>query len=427
MPVRGIDVKIVQMLADELGIDQVEFVECPFARCLKKLETGMADMMTGLFKSEQRAQYISFAEPSYLRDPPKVFYLRKSQPDIKSYQDLYPLTVGVVRDTVYFPQFDQDLDITKIPLVTDTQLINMLLKGRIDTFVGTESTFDYLLSRQQKMDQLKKASYRFASPRHSYFGISKKSWLNDEMATVNQTVSRLLAQNAFVKVVDDWFKQALNAERLAKQVVNVCNVETQSGRLEEDITVMVLDRLNANYHIRYLPSLEQCLEQLRLGEIDLVPGITEENLPEGMSDLLVYRYEQPYLLLSRGMESDIASLGAIAQSRLGVAENSAFDGIGDERVDSYKDSEELFAALVSDQLDFALVDTDFVYQMQIAQPDLLENILITNWIPANAKKVGFAINSDSWFSANNFTLYQVIDFLRNEKAVLQIEAINKRL
>lgn len=207
-PLRGIDVLIVEQLAQELGL-KVEILRCPFARCLKMLEDGAVDLMTGLFRSPEREAFLHFVEPGYLRDPPKVFYLRQKQPlAISQYQDLRGLTIGVIRDSAYFEKFDADTELAKLPLVTDTQLIDMLLKGRIDTFIGTESTVDHLLMQQGKSALFRKAKFQWQSPRYSHLGLSKKSCHAVRLSEFNAAVVKLKQRHFFANLVRDWFAQA---------------------------------------------------------------------------------------------------------------------------------------------------------------------------------------------------------------------------
>ena len=81
-----------------------------------------------------------------ITDPPNVFYLRaKADFDIKHYRDLLGKSIGVNRDSSYFIRFDNDTDLRKAVLSEESKLIELLIKRRIDTFIGTASSIDYLL------------------------------------------------------------------------------------------------------------------------------------------------------------------------------------------------------------------------------------------------------------------------------------------
>lgn len=199
----GIDIDIIKKVAEEMD-QKLELLECPFARCLKMLETGVVDIMTGLFKTSDRQKYIHFVEPGYLRDPPKVFYRRHDTADWDRYSHLYSIRVGVVRDTKYFPKFDADNNIVKVLIVDNNQLISMLQKGRIDTFIATESTIDYILLQENKRHLFTKATYRHQKPLYSYIGISMKSPLMNYTAELSSTIEKLKQDAFFINTEKQW-------------------------------------------------------------------------------------------------------------------------------------------------------------------------------------------------------------------------------
>ena len=209
--VQGIDILLAEVIANKVGLE-AKFLECPFSRCLRMLENGSADAILSLFKTTGRAKRIRFIEPNITLDSPKIFYLRHSDPtDIETYDQLSSLNVGVVRDMAYFERFDNDLGINKVPLVTDSQLIDMLVRGRLDTFIGTQGTTDYLASIAGKTRFLKKASYRFNSGRKSYLGISKQSALNTPhyIELFEKIIQQLKDQEAVMQISNKFLLEQL--------------------------------------------------------------------------------------------------------------------------------------------------------------------------------------------------------------------------
>lgn len=170
------------------------------------LEAGKVDLMVNLFRIPEREKHIYFVEPNIMQDTPKRFYLAlDSKIEINDYQDLIKLTIGQVRDAFYFAKFDQDESLTRIPVVEEKQLINMLVKGRIDTFIGTQATVDYLLYQEAKAHLVKKAEYRWQSGRKTYIGISKKSSLMKSIDEFNKMVARLKSDGVFEEIEDNPF------------------------------------------------------------------------------------------------------------------------------------------------------------------------------------------------------------------------------
>lgn len=194
---RGIDIQITRAITEQLNLSP-EFIVCPFARCLKMMESGDVDLMVNLFKTEERKDYIQFSEQSILPDPPKVFYLKfDSKLDITQYEHLMPLKIGTVRGTAYFDKFDGDSSLIKIQAVQDSQLIEMLLRDRVDTFIGTESTIDYILASQRISHLFKKASFRWQGQNQTFLGVSRKSPLLKRMTEINDVLSHFKSQGTF--------------------------------------------------------------------------------------------------------------------------------------------------------------------------------------------------------------------------------------
>ncbi|MCC2616840.1 transporter substrate-binding domain-containing protein [Aestuariibacter halophilus] len=193
-PPSGLDVQIMRAIATPLHA-QLNFVQCPFARCVKMLENGSADVYVSLFRSPQREKRIHFVEPAIAKEPPQAFYVRADSPlRIDSYDALSNLTIGVLRDSEYFAEFDQDKRLRKVPLSTLEGLIDMLLKGRIDTFIGSQTVTDYLLASTGHSEEIRHASYVHPGSRDVYIGLSKASANAYLRREIGEIVEQLKAQ-----------------------------------------------------------------------------------------------------------------------------------------------------------------------------------------------------------------------------------------
>ena len=187
----GPEVELMKLIGERLGL-RVEFEVAPFKRCLKYMETGEVDLMSGLLKRPEREAYITFVEPPYKKRSNKIFYVLKgSSVRINSYEDLAPLRIGKKSGVHYFPKFDNDAALFK-DAVTENELnVKKLLRHRIDTYIVTESTGDYLLYQMGELDSIEKADYRYSKENPVYIGFSKKSALierQDEIIAVIQDV-----------------------------------------------------------------------------------------------------------------------------------------------------------------------------------------------------------------------------------------------
>ncbi|BBD06857.1 substrate-binding periplasmic protein [Desulfovibrio ferrophilus] len=193
----GVDTEFLWLVAKRMDL-RLEFVEAPFVRGMRMLETGEVDMMTGVLRRGNREAFLHFIEPSYRHDSNKAFYLRKGQGHlIQSYADLYGLTIGVGRGGKYFPKFDNDLRIRKEAVSDGRQNIKKLLHGRFDAFIQTETAADYLIRKLNLEDNIEKAPYVYHEVQPVYMVLSKRSVFASRLGEFSQMVRDLLREGEY--------------------------------------------------------------------------------------------------------------------------------------------------------------------------------------------------------------------------------------
>ncbi|ARD43864.1 transporter substrate-binding domain-containing protein [Colwellia sp. PAMC 21821] len=188
----GENIDIAHALAAKLN-KKASFVYCPPARCFALLQSGQADMMIAIRKTETRKQFLQYLEPPIkIQKLPLQFYIHAdSKIDLNSYEDLHSLNIGVLRGASYFDQFDQDTQLSKIPLTNYQQLVDMLLKGRIDTFLEREETITPWVDQKVYNTQIKIAKFAYDKTVGSYITVSKKSALANETTLLSQALKDL--------------------------------------------------------------------------------------------------------------------------------------------------------------------------------------------------------------------------------------------
>ena len=190
----GRNVEVARTLVAAMG-KEVQFTQCPFARCFSMLQKGHVDMLIGLRKTKDRLKTISFlSEPMYYQHFPLRFYVNtKNAIKIESYEDLEDLSIGVLRGGTYFERFDQDKELMKIEVATHKQLVNMLRKKRIDTFPEREESVLPWINKANYDVEFSLAKYQYDEAVASYIGISKKSPFNAEIEAFSATLQKLKA------------------------------------------------------------------------------------------------------------------------------------------------------------------------------------------------------------------------------------------
>lgn len=189
----GYNVEIANILADSINLPPI-FIQCPFARCLSILEKGEADLMIGLLKLPVREKNLIFIEPplSVQHEPLRLYTLAKRNITINNFSDLDKLIVGKLRGAIYFPLFDDNNSIKNIEFTSREQLVNMLLKGRIDTFFDREESIRPLLTKQEYQNEIALSQYQYSKPVKNYIAISKHSHITDYAQKISEKLSMLI-------------------------------------------------------------------------------------------------------------------------------------------------------------------------------------------------------------------------------------------
>jgi ABC-type amino acid transport substrate-binding protein len=197
----GEHVDIINLLASAIKFQPV-FIECPPVRCLAMVKQGKADMMIGLSKSLAREKHMIFLKPAYhVQKQPLYFYTSKDTAiRINSYNDLENLVIGTLRGAMYFSYFDNDNTLKKVEVTSRKQLVSMLLKGRIDTFLEREETVIPLLTAAQYQHKINVEKYQYNKPINSYIVISKQSKVKNYTEQLSQALAEAMADGTIDKI-----------------------------------------------------------------------------------------------------------------------------------------------------------------------------------------------------------------------------------
>jgi polar amino acid transport system substrate-binding protein len=173
----GLSLDLLKPAARQLGL-RIEVVTCPFPRCLKLAEQGDVDIVAGLIKTTEREQYLHFVQPAMMNFVSSfVFYSRhQQQHPIHTVQDLKGSTVTVMRDAVYFPEFDRAGDFEKIAVNSEATSLELVYKGRADYAITVEQTADgSFTTAGLKKSDLKRQPYHVSQNIRGYLAFSRKS------------------------------------------------------------------------------------------------------------------------------------------------------------------------------------------------------------------------------------------------------------
>ena len=198
----GQNVEVAKMLANAIG-KKVTFLYCPFARCLNMTRDGKADMMIAINKTVKREKFLDYLDqPFSSKITPVRFYIKSERKlTINNYDDLQGLTIGVLRGATYFKRFDNDPHINKVEITTHRQLIDMLLKGRIDSFLGRELSIRNRVDERTYTNKMRMAPYTYNKRNDYYIAISKKSSDKLNIKQLSHSLDNLISDGSINAVL----------------------------------------------------------------------------------------------------------------------------------------------------------------------------------------------------------------------------------
>lgn len=153
--------------------------QLPFARCLAMMEAGHAEIIGALFRNPEREAYMHLF--TYQTDSNIRFVLRHGQDDIRSYEDLAGLSIGVQHGYRYFPRFDNDETLNRVTAYSTLELLEKLRRKIVDVALFQDKLYAMLMAQNPEYERSTAlASYAYSTPQPVNIGISKKSFLGRE-------------------------------------------------------------------------------------------------------------------------------------------------------------------------------------------------------------------------------------------------------
>ncbi len=204
--VSGIDVEIVQAIAARLNL-QIEFVRCPWLRCLDLLKSGEADILSSAYKKPEREEFMRYFDTPFLDQLPIAFYFKKGAGRVVAkYEDLYQLgTVGILRGASYFERFDNDPQVKKYDVASQDQLFPMLVRERFEVMAGYVPTENYRIVAEGYNGKIEKSTYEYHEPAAVYMAISKKSPLIARFDELNAVNTALFQEGVITRIIDAYY------------------------------------------------------------------------------------------------------------------------------------------------------------------------------------------------------------------------------
>jgi len=139
----GIFVDISREVSRESGLS-LEYTAMPYGRVAKELQSGDCDL-TFLIRSDVRDSYVDYAALLFTFNS---LIIARPQLQLRQYEDLKGLRIGLLKDIRLNPRFDGDGDLYKVEARDYETLVDMFLNGRLDAIAGNSISLPYLLQKR---------------------------------------------------------------------------------------------------------------------------------------------------------------------------------------------------------------------------------------------------------------------------------------
>lgn len=109
----------------------------PWARTQSAAKAGQVDLLVGLYRNQERQNYLRYAEPAFMSDPASAFVLKGQSFELNSWMDLADQRGATLIGNSYGDEFDHfatnELDLIDISEIR--QFPSLLERGRIGYFL----------------------------------------------------------------------------------------------------------------------------------------------------------------------------------------------------------------------------------------------------------------------------------------------------
>lgn len=213
----GAHVEILGRLATALGV-RLEIVECPLARCLKLLEDGSVDVSMGLVASPEREAYAAFLLPPYAHSVPTYFFQRANDlREIREFNDLRNMRIGVVNGLRYFDEFDKDSTLQKDFGPNVETNFRKLMAGRLDVVPAGANVGTRFEGDPEFAGKMKRATYVRQNSNIRQISLSRRSPWFAHRALMERKLAQLVDSGEVATVLKYYETAYLSACRKSQR------------------------------------------------------------------------------------------------------------------------------------------------------------------------------------------------------------------
>ncbi len=203
----GIDVKIVEEL---LKRTQHQYtIECvPWKRALSSIKSGKADGLFSAYRTDERDKFATFLKYPTHMSIFSVFVRKGESFTFNKLEDLHDKKIGITAGYSINPEFDEAHKNNLLAIhesQTTVSGINMLLKGRIDTYINGKHAGLFTARNMGITNMIEPLEKPVHPPRPAYLMFSKSSTLENKdtlISQLNHSLKEMWANGEIDAIID---------------------------------------------------------------------------------------------------------------------------------------------------------------------------------------------------------------------------------
>ncbi|WP_281557178.1 transporter substrate-binding domain-containing protein [Thalassomonas sp. RHCl1] len=201
----GLAVELVRILADRLDI-KIALKNAPWGRAQHMIKTGQADVIPMIIKNSEREADMLFTVPVY-KDRLLFTYStdKFATFEWQRWEDLRPYKIGITRGYNYVSEIIKE-KVSFEQVTTDKMNILKLLHGRVDIIPLYYVSAIAIFKEVPGHEKLRFAEKPLAT-KVFRLGISKKSFLAEEIGEINKTLQEMQNDGTFKKILGEYYLQ----------------------------------------------------------------------------------------------------------------------------------------------------------------------------------------------------------------------------
>ncbi len=200
----GLDVDVANYVAEELGYDDVQFVQAPSPQRETLLESGQVDMIVATYSiTDERKEKVSFAGPYFIAGQD---LLVATDAKITGVDDLDGKKLCSVKGSTSADNVKEEVPGVQLQeFDTYSKCLDLIANGQLDALTTDNTILAGYAAQKQYTDKLKVVGNTFSEERYGV-GIDKGDTALCE--DINEALTAMVDDDSWQKSVDDNFGPA---------------------------------------------------------------------------------------------------------------------------------------------------------------------------------------------------------------------------